>query len=59
MLLAKNRLRWLGCVPRIYDTRMVKILLFGELAEDTRTVGRPGLRFKDNCKILVAHSGLS
>ena len=57
VLLAKNRLRWLGHVARMDDSRMVKLLLFGELAEDTRTDGRPRLRFKDSCKNLIKIGG--
>ena len=32
------------------DHRPVESLLYGELAEGTRTVGRPKLRYKDTCK---------
>lgn len=57
VLLAKNRLRWLGHVARMEDSRMVKMLMYGELADGDRTVGRPRLRFKDNCKSLLKVSG--
>ena len=50
LLLNKNRLRWLGHVARMSETRAVKALLYGELAEGKRKVGRPMLRFKDTIK---------
>ena len=50
LLLNKNRLRWLGHVARMPETRAVKALLYGELAEGKRKVGRPMLRFKDTIK---------
>ena len=53
VLLAKSRLRWLGHVGRMEDDRAAKKVLFGELADGYRTVGRPKLRFKDNCKQLL------
>ena len=57
VLFAENRLHWLGHVARMDDSRMVKLLLFGELADGTRTVGRPRLRFKDSCKNLIKIGG--
>ena len=50
VLLAQSRLRWLGHVSRMDDSRTCKRLLYGELANGTRPVGRPKLRYKDNCK---------
>ena len=47
LLLNKNRLRWLGHVARMPETRAVKALLYVELAEGKRKVGRPMLKFKD------------
>ena len=52
-LLNKNRLRWLGYLGRITETRAVKALLYGELAEGKRKVGRPMLRFKDSIKDIL------
>ena len=46
-LLNKNRLRWLGHVARMPETRADKALLYGELAEGKRKVGCPMLRLKD------------
>ena len=53
ILLAQNRLRWLGHVCRMGNERTVKSLLFGELNEGSRSVGRPKLRFKDNLKSIL------
>ena len=53
ILLAKSRLRWLGHVSRMEDVRAAKMILFGELEHGLRSVGRPKLRFKDNCKQLL------
>ena len=50
MLLVSSRLRWLGHVSRMEDNRPVKSLLYGELTEGTRPVGRPKLRYKDTFK---------
>ncbi|KAL9951447.1 hypothetical protein ACROYT_G044108 [Oculina patagonica] len=50
MLLIHRRLRWLGHVRRMDDGRIPKDMLYGELREGSRPVGRPKLRFKDVCK---------
>ena len=47
LLLNKNRMRWLGHVACMPETRAVKVLLYCELAEGKRKVGCPMLRFKD------------
>ena len=48
ILLARSRLRWLGHVSRMEDDRPVKSLLYGELTEGTRPVGRPSaLKFSN------------
>jgi len=49
-ILAQRRLRWLGHVRRMDDGRIPKDLLYGELANGARGIGRPRLRFKDVCK---------
>ena len=49
-LLSQRRLRWLGHVKRMRDGRLPKDILYGELVEGERKVGRPLLRFKDTCK---------
>lgn len=49
-ILRERRLRWLGHVHRMDCGRIPKDLLYGELAEGTRPIGRPRLRFKDVCK---------
>ena len=50
ILLVRSRLRWLGHVSRMEDNRPVKYLLYGELTEETRPVGRSKLRYKDTCQ---------
>ena len=50
--LLKNRLRWMGHICRMNDTRPVKALLVGKL-EGSRKVGRPFLRYKDTCKMAL------
>ena len=57
-ILIRNRLRWLGHVVRIPDERPVKNLLYSELAEGTRKVGRPFLRFKDTMKDMLKRGGV-
>ena len=49
-LLSQRRLRWLGHVRRMKAGRIPKDMLYGELREGTRSIGRPHLRFKDVCK---------
>ena len=48
-LLRQRRLRWLGHVRRMEDGRIPKDIIYGELALDRRTTGRPHLRYKDVC----------
>ena len=56
--LTKCRLRWFGHVTRAADSRPTKMLLYGELAEGSRPVGRPKLRFKDTCKSLLKNGNV-
>ena len=49
-MLKQRRLRWLGHVCRMADGRIPKDLLYGELVQVKRSVGRPYLRYKDVCK---------
>ena len=56
-ILVRNRLRWLGHVVRMPAERPVKSLLNSELAEGTRKVGRPFLRFKDTMKDILKEVG--
>lgn len=48
--LLRRLFRWLGHVIRMSDNRLPKMVLFGELDQGTRPVGRPKLRFKDHIK---------
>ena len=49
-LLSKRRLRWLGHVHRMEVERLPREIMYGELANGSRSVGRPKLRFRDACK---------
>ena len=49
-LLKRAQLRWAGHVLRMEDTRIPKMLLFGELVDGSRKRGRPKLRYKDTLK---------
>ena len=49
-LLLRNGLRWTGHVLRMPDSRMPKQVLYGQLTEGNRTIGRPKLRYKDHIK---------
>ena len=49
-ILRRRRLRWLGHVKRMDDTRIPKQILYGELLQGKRGTGRPKLRYKDTCK---------
>ncbi len=48
--MSEKRLRWLGHVRRMGPGRIPRELLYGELAEGSRLIGRPRLRYKDICK---------
>ena len=57
-LLSQRRLRWIGHVRRMDDGRIPKDLLYGQLAEGSRSRGRPLLRFKDTCKRDMKSAGI-
>ena len=46
-ILTQRRLPWLGHVSRMDDKRIPKVLLYGELVNGKRNIGRPRLRYKD------------
>ena len=48
--LRQCRLRWLGHIRRMGVGRIPKDILYGELAQGKRPIGRPHLRFKDVVK---------
>ena len=47
-MVASRTLRWAGHVQRMDDHRLPKILLFSELSQGVRRVGRPRKRYKDH-----------
>ena len=52
--LVRNRLRWLGHVSWKEVERPVEALLFGELNDGKRSIGRPKIRYKDTCKCALS-----
>lgn len=48
--IVEARQRWAGHVARMGETRIPRMLLFGELKQGTRHVGRPLKRYKDQLK---------
>jgi len=48
--LIKSQCRWAGHVVRMDDSRIPKILLYGQLEDAPRKIGRPLLRYKDKLK---------
>ena len=46
-ILQSGRLRWHGHIACMDDSIITKQILYAELSEGTRNVGRPKLRFKD------------
>ena len=58
-LLMKNQARWAGHLVRMPDSRLPKQLLYGELQEGTRPLGRPKKRFKDSLKSSLKGLGIN
>jgi len=57
-IILKNRLRWIGHVSRMPPTRLPRTIMYGELAEGTRPLGRPKYRYKDQAKASFRSIGL-
>ena len=55
-MLTKSQLRWTGHVVRIEQERLPKAILYGELKQGKRGVGRPKLRFRDCIKRHLGNS---
>ena len=49
-LLIQRNLRWAGHINRMDDSRLPKQILYSQLKEGVRGIGRPRLRFKDTVK---------
>ena len=56
--IAQHHLRWAGHILRMEDTRLPKIMLFGELAIGSRPQGRPKLRYRDQLKSTLDAAGI-
>ena len=52
-ILTKQHLRWLGHTIRMPESRLPRQLLYGQLAEGTRSAGGQRKRFKDHSKALL------
>jgi len=50
-LLVQRQLQWLGHVIRLPDNRVPRRLLYGELSQGQKSVGRPKKRFSDYIRI--------
>ena len=49
-ILISRCLRWTGHVNRLDNTRLPKLILYSQLTDGTRGIGRPKLRYKDTIK---------
>jgi hypothetical protein len=49
-LLIQRNLRWVGHVNRMENNRLPKQILYSQLKDGSRGIGRPRLRFKDTLK---------
>ena len=56
--LIHRNLRWAGHLIRLDNTRLPKQILYSQLKEGHRSVGRPKLRFKDTIKRNLAQKGI-
>ena len=52
-LLVQRQLRWLGHVIRLPDNGLPRRLIYGELLQGQRSVGRPKKRFSDYIRITL------
>lgn len=57
-MLMLRQLRWSGHVARMDDSRIPKIVFYGELREGKRSVGAPRRRYKDQLKQQLSQCGL-
>ena len=58
-MILKAQLRWTGHVIRMDSSRLPRQLLYGELTQGTRPVGRPKKRFKDVIKDNLKQCGIA
>ena len=58
-IMRQQRLRWLGHITRMENSRIPKQILFGQLARGTRRKGRPLLRYKDILKKDLLEVGIN
>ena len=58
-IILKSRLRWVGHVIRMENTRLPKQLFYGELSSGKRKQGRPRKRYKDAVKENLNHLNIT
>ena len=58
-ILGVRRLRWLGHIDRMENSRIPKQVLYGELKTGERSQGGPALRFKDLCRKTLSAFGIN
>jgi hypothetical protein len=54
----RRRLRWAGKVVRMDDSRLPKAMLFGELSDGKRRVGRPAIHWRGGLVTALRHFGI-
>ena len=57
-ILTGVQLRWAGHVVRMDNSRLPKVIFYGELKQGTRPIGRPKLRYRDVIKRHLITTGL-
>lgn len=58
MMIMKSQLRWTGHVSRMDANRIPRQLLYGELSQGIRHIGRPRKRYKDTIKANLQYSSI-
>ena len=58
-IIAERTLRWAGHMQRMPAERLPKAVFYSELAEGTRSIGRPKKRYKDHLKDTLKHCGIN
>ncbi|XP_076052767.1 uncharacterized protein LOC143032184 [Oratosquilla oratoria] len=57
-MIVRKQLRWIGHVSRMPENRLPRQILYGELAEGRRSVGRQRKRYKDCLKANLKKCGI-
>ncbi len=59
IILSNRQLRWTGHVQRMQDTRLPKLVYYGELASGSRKFGRPHPRYKERTKRILTQRDIN